>query len=668
MNTERQGSGDRGQGSRVTRRVPRITPLFPLPSFFLLPSSYFLLALVFLPSLALCPNCIPYPPNSAFTDLLISHLPNAQYWRESLMRFGQWPLWNAQLFGGQPFAADPLAGLWYPPNWLLLILPFPFGFNLLLALHLAWGGSGLFRFLRAEGLPRTAAWFGGLAFAGTPKLIAHLGAGHLSLVCAVAWTPWLLLALKAAREPGGLKLGSFAGATSALIFLADPRWAFYALLLGAAYWITNLAAPLRARSFSAAFGFALTFAALSAALALPLLEFVARTDRSALTLAEAGEYSLPPQYLLGLIVPQLRGFHEWQTFLGIAPLLLALLAGALAARRLWFWLLAALSAAAFALGVNFFLFPLLFGLVPGLSLLRVPARAWFIVALAVAVLAAHGLRCLTDDVLPRLRARSNLGRRVPSARAAVLALIALTVLDLWRVNVTLVEARPRPPRTEASTWIATQPGLFRVYSPSYSLPLDDGLQHIDGVNPLHLASAARFIERASGVPRAGYTVTLPPFASEDLATANASVMPDAHLLGLLNVKYVAAEFDLNVPQLRLVQTFGRTRIYENAAWKPRAWMEGDAPAELVAWSPNRIKIRAEGPGRLVLSEADFPGWEARADGVALPIEPVEGLLRSVVLRPGVQEVVFEYRPLSVSSGLALTALSLIGLVVLWRRR
>jgi hypothetical protein len=190
---------------------------------------------------------------------------------------------------------------------------------------------------------------------------------------------------------------------------------------------------------------------------------------------------------------------------------------------------------------------------------------------------------------------------------------------------------------------------------------------VDGVNPLHLAGAARYIERASGVPITGYTVTLPPFASDDLATANANAIPDVRLLGLLNTKYVAAEFDLNVPELRLVQTFGRTRVYKNAAWRPRAWLDSGERAELVEWSPNRIVVRAEGPGRLVLSEADFPGWEACANGVALTIEPVEGLLRSVVLGPGAQEVVFEYRPLSVFAGLTLTALGLIFLAVLWRR-
>ena len=111
---------------------------------------FILLAGVFLSPLAACPDCVAFPPGSAFTDLLITHLPNVEYWRAAWLRDGRWPLWNAQLFAGQPFAADPLAGLWYPPNWLLLLTPLPLGFNLVLALHLAWAGYGLYRFARAE--------------------------------------------------------------------------------------------------------------------------------------------------------------------------------------------------------------------------------------------------------------------------------------------------------------------------------------------------------------------------------------------------------------------------------------------------------------------------------------------------------------------------------------
>src|SRR4026207_932758 len=98
------------------------------------------------------PDWVPMLRGVPFTDLEISHLPNAVYLRDSLLRYGQLPLWNGQLFGGQPFGAVPWAGRWYPPNWLLLLAPVPLVFNILLGLHLAWAGLGVYTFLRAEGV------------------------------------------------------------------------------------------------------------------------------------------------------------------------------------------------------------------------------------------------------------------------------------------------------------------------------------------------------------------------------------------------------------------------------------------------------------------------------------------------------------------------------------
>src|SRR3990170_7026543 len=138
---------------------------------YLLPASFFLLALLYLWPLTLHPGFVPFAPRAPYSDLLITHLPNAAYIRDSLARYAQWPLWNAQILAGQPFAADPLAGMWYPPNLLLLprSVPLPFAFNLLFALHFAWAGYGLFRFLRGEGLDPGPALLGSLAFMGTPK-------------------------------------------------------------------------------------------------------------------------------------------------------------------------------------------------------------------------------------------------------------------------------------------------------------------------------------------------------------------------------------------------------------------------------------------------------------------------------------------------------------------
>jgi hypothetical protein len=639
------------------------------------------LALLFLWPMALHPNWVAFPPRSAFSDLAITHLPNAEYVRESLARFGQLPLWNAQIDGGQPFAADPLSGLWYPPNLALLVLPLPFGFNLLLALHLAWAGYGLWRLLQAEGVRPWPALLAAAAFTGAPKLVAHIGAGHFTLVCAVAWTPWLLLAVRGIVRPGGLRRGALAGAVMAAIFLADVRWTFYAISLGAAYciWLfvrrdrltpVTVVSPAAGswRSTLAALGAAVVAATLlSAVLALPLAEFVRNSSRAGLTLEEAGVNSLPPAYILGLIVPDLGGFQEYMTYAGIVPLLLSFLG---ISRRTGFWLVAILVALSFALGTNFVLFPAVFHIVPGLTLLRVPARAWFVVNLGICMLAGHGTQKMMDGLGARIKQELP-SLRLPAADLLLTGLLILTIFDLARTDSTLIDPRPRPAPTPAAAWLQAQPGLFRVYSPSYSLPLGDHLQHVDGVDPLQLATAVRFIAEASGVTAAGYSVTIPAFATTDLASANAKAVPSARLLGLLNVKYVAAEFDLEVAGLHLAQTFGATRIYENQMWRPRAWVEGAVNMPAVSWTPNRIAVQAMGPGQLVLSEAAYPGWRAWIDREAVPIESAAGLFRAVSLPAGRHEVVFEYQPLTLEIGGALTGLGLVlcvGLIFLARRR
>jgi hypothetical protein len=113
------------------------------------------------------------------------------------------------------------------------------------------------------------------------------------------------------------------------------------------------------------------------------------------------------------------------------------------------------------------------------------------------------------------------------------------------VESRFVVMRPLPPPVPAAAWLAGQAGSWRVYSPSFSLPPGDGLQHLDGVDPLQLADPLRFIERATGVPANGYSVIVPALCEGcDLATAHANAPLDAKLLAMLDVKYVASEFPI----------------------------------------------------------------------------------------------------------------------------
>lgn len=727
-------------------------------------SSYLLpLILIVLPALILLPGLgrFPFQPGAGFSDLLVSHYPNGLYLQQSIREWGVIPLWSPRILGGYPFAANPLAGLFYPPGWLALLLPLPEGFNLLVIAHLAWGGWGLYHLLRRAGLAQPAALLGGLAFAAMPKLYAHLAAGHLTLLYAVPWTPWLLLAAHRSRKPADRLLP---GAVLGLIVLADVRWAAYAGLLWLGYALVREEARTanevggagRARALlRTAFSSlwtgvlpSLLFAGLCAAvLLLPLAEYTGLSTRADMVVDDALILSLPPARLLGFIYPQWGGGAEWTLYPGAVMMALAVytLARPAARRRTGFWWLVFVLALLFSLGAAV---PGMEGLfrLPGFNLLRVPPRALFLAGLSLAVIAAHGLNSLiqpgqnapagTDRArlvlfgaavfvillaavvivltgLPQIQARFawgalffslgavwiSLGQR-GKVRPDVLAslLTAFALVDLSGVNALSIEFRGRQavfgPSEAAADYIqsaaradtaaqgVTLPagGPFRVYSPSYSLPQHTAaayrLELADGVDPLQLAAYADFMQAASGVPAQGYSVTLPPFATGDPAVDNQEAVPDASQLGLLNVAFVAAEYDLPNPDLPLLARFGDTRVYANPLVLPRAWVqdpgaplgEGIRSRPLINTQPNRVTLLAQGPGLLVLSENAYPGWTARVDGRPVPVETAAGLLRGVMLDEGHHQVEFAFRPASVYAGLALSALGWLILGTAWLRR
>lgn len=640
-------------------------------------------------------------PKSQFSDLLISHWPNAEFLRRSLFEFHQFPLWNPSILGGAPFAADPLAGVWYLPNWLTVILPLPFAFNLLLVFHLAWAAWGMYRWARADGFGVLPSFIGGLAYAGMPKIIDHIGAGHISLVYAVCWMPWLLEKSEVTRSGQKseaskfvIRHSSFVALIWAMVFLADVRWGVYAGAVMIVWWFT------RHRPRLALGGLVLCgvlSVMLTAALWLPMLEFVQHSSRVGLTLEEAGAFSLPARYLVGLLIPDVGGFQEYMTYLGIAPLVLAIIGAVNSRDRVG--IIAVVTLMLFsiwwALGPGAGLFTIVARL-PGVALLRVPSRAWFIVGLSVSWLAVRGAATVESGW--RLAGRNwNLasmgmitalwvlaigGSAVAKkpivnlfitavavtgvlialrVKPALAALAAMAAIELLWVNSTFIESRPVV-RSPVAEWLADQAGVWRVYSPSYSLPQLDaaqlGLEQADGVNPLQLADTVAFMESATGVKRAGYSVTVPPFRPHgegdvDIATANADAAPDTRLLGQMNVRFVLSEFDIQSEGLELRAQIGNTRIYENRFDAGR--VQGGS---LVAWSPNRIVVVTDGSRRVTLSEVWYPGWVGNVDGVPAEVYR-HGIFRSQMAGSGSHRVVFQFQPTIVYVGVGLSFLGLV---------
>jgi hypothetical protein len=726
--------------------------------------------LFFLPAIV-HPDGIIYPSFAPYSDLTVFHWPKGFLIAETFNRHGQLPLWTPLILSGMPLASNQLAMLFYPLNLFCLFLPVNVVLNGLFVAHIFWAGAGLYLFMR-RGLAASvaASFIAALNFMFSGKLLAHVAAGHASLVGALAWLPWALLCTHLALAERKLLYSFFAGIVLALQATLHTQILIYTAYTLLAYALFELLtaprqkdAPFLSVKFPQSVvlllvSIPLTFLLVGTIQILPLIEMMGHSNR-ALSLSEASAFSLSwLPLLVGLLLPTGRGGHEMVIYLGLVPLSLVPLTWRRRKNpRVLFFVGLAVFSFLFALGLHTPLFGLCYYLLPGFRWLRTPARAWFLLALAAAILAGYGFDALTTEAWSiRVKRRLTVGAMYAAfsclllgtgliavyglaSRATIgltllpvasLGLIILTIrgkldrkglaltmtllllADLWSFDrsLLLVQSSEQAfaPQREVAEYLASQEGLFRVYSPSYSLPqhlaAHSGLQLVDGAEPVHLWRYDRFMALAGGYPFPGFSVTIPPFPpDQDLAQAHRDTRPNLTLLGLLNVRFLAAEFPMNYEDLTLLKVMGRTHVYENERALPRAFVVGqvkvisdekkilselalfnpkkvaileekpdwtlEAPslfqeAEVTFYSPNKIVVQADlgNPGLLVLSEMWYPGWRAYDNDREVKIHRANYLLRSVYLEVGRHTVELIYDPLSFKVGLWISAGAVLGLV------
>jgi hypothetical protein len=600
------------------------------------------------------PGTLPFAPGAAFSDAAISHWPSAYFLRDSVWEHGQWPLWNPLRMLGQPFAANPLNKVWYPPQWLVLVVPPTAHLSILLYLHMAWLVLGIFAWARHERLHVMSAVLASAAWGLSARLLGHLGAGHLDIVYALAWAPWLLWAGE--RLAGGPLPGRAVtlGVVAALLALADLRVALYLIPAIALYsTVRAVQGGIRLWVWARCTALAgVVFALLTAVQTIPLIALGPHLTRAAITPEEAAAFSLPPRYLIGAIFPDAGGFHEFMTYLSVP--LVCLLPFSLAGRDrrpgAVTWLALATGALVWALGEHAFLFPAAARIAPLVSWLRVPSRAYLVVVLAAVVGGAWGL----DHALIRragslrqvaalalgvtgfvwLAASALVFRALPptvvSAGAALAAsgvglwlagmgsrrlpgrvearhvggavIVGAAALSLALVGRTLVEGRPVAEVEAADRAILPALGSAcdTVYSPSFDLigpaTARAGIPTLHGVDPFQLAWSAAAIAEAAGVQADGYSITSPPLPADAGAPALAlrGVQPDADRLAALGVRWVVARFPLDSPGLSRSAEAGGATVYETA---------GSTPLFI---SPEQINAALQPDSRRVHNACDRP--------------------------------------------------------------
>ena len=344
---------------------------------------------------------------------------------------GRLPLYSPGSYGGHPISADSQAAAAYPLRYLTLLAAgggrLPLQALVLEALwHLWLAGAATYALAtdlsgrREAGLAAALAWGLGGYLTGYPLL-------QLPVLESVAWMPLALLAVRRAplsRRPLPWLLG--AGAALGLCALAGhPQSLMHAAYLTAAYYLWS--AWRAGRRVGPALGglgvLALTAVGLSAACWLPAAVYLPLTERAHVGYAFVSS-GLPLEDFLQILVPGALSLFS-PVYTGMAGALLAGVAvvhrrrmPAPLAREGAFWLSVALVAGLLALGDEGVLFSLAYRVLPGLSFFRQQERWLSLFNLAVALLAALGVRAWLDEEQAALRA--TLARVLRTAGAALL--------------------------------------------------------------------------------------------------------------------------------------------------------------------------------------------------------------------------------------------------------
>jgi|GEM_PF-508629 len=258
-----------------------------------------------------------------------------RYFTSVELRAGHLPLWNPYSGSGERWLANPQTGLFYPPSWTFLVLPFATAYMLYLALHLLILGLGAFRLFRR--------------YAGTGN--ALLGAAMLMLsgpvlslldvqnvFGSVAWFPFVIgsaIDLRDEQRPSWPRSVPIL----ALIFLAGEPF------IAAVAWLIFLLIVFRRRSIGRGMLALMTASLVIAVQLIPFAEMIVQSERfSSGSRASAFRESISPHDLLasavnpGLRTMQLDLLGKSQQFipsiyLGSLPILFACLGVVAIVRR-----------------------------------------------------------------------------------------------------------------------------------------------------------------------------------------------------------------------------------------------------------------------------------------------------------------------------------------------
>lgn len=640
------------------------------------------------------------------------------YW----MSRGIFPWWNPYLFGGEPFIANPIVNIWYPPNWIFSFLPLNIAYSWHIATHVFWACLGMYVFskqlTKAKQEFSVAAFVSGVVFGLSGFFMARTFAGHVDVIAAASWMPWVvwvfgqLMSASVDNENfgsspvwrAGLKppvnrdnirvqsgseqnfIISFRRISIAAIIFAFQllagyqTMAFFTVIAVGIFAVFESLRQKNIRPLLLSFVALFISVCLAAVQILPTAELFSRSIRTFSFPYSWHSYgSLEWRSLLQFFNPFQFGnqytysgpppnFIEHSAFVGVGGLVLVLFGVVRVFRELRGVGVAFFLIVFFGLWVSlgpntpFDIQKLLWQFVPMYHYLRIPPRHLILVVFGLAGLAGIGMEyvCKSPKFLKAFR----------------LPIMGIVVVEMVLFGRNFIELKQIPEMrhdTELIALLKSDAQPYRLLQnfgvwipPRDSLDFDSVMAYAipsaTGYDPTILRGYYDYIALASGTT--GERAAL----SHDVQVPYLTIAA-ADALDFLNVKYIMVptihdSFSGNT-RYKSVREQKDYRVYENTTVKPRFYFLNDCgTANITSYTPNRVEIVVSSTcdDTLLSSEVWYPGWRAYIDDKKVDITISNGTFRTLFIPKGNHTIVYRYKPtiFFIGAGISIFTMILLG--------
>ena len=623
----------------------------------------FVICLVFFLPFLIRPDFLTTRDN----DLGRTYIPLASFIKDSFYSYKQIPLWRPDQLMGETFIGNPLSSLFYPANLLFLIFSVKFASVVYLFSHFLLAGFFTYLLARSFNFSPLSSFAAACLYAFSTKMLVHVSSGHITMIAAFSYFPLAFLSIRKIilqSESVWVVIGAI---SLTFMLVTYPTIFYYAVIFIIIYWLYHvsinrwLTKDLRfkalGREIVQIILLFIVFLGLSAIFLLPQAEFTPLSTRSQLKLEDV---AIPAwnfkRFVTSLLFPYLNfnSFdHESFLYLGFIPSVLSIIGFfRLSGFKKLILLFGGFVTLLFIAGLSTPLFKVAYELAPFLKYSRVTTRLWFIVVLIVALLSAFALEKIKRKVL-------------------VYLIIALFLIESFLIGYKKIMSIPKLNFGNVSIYqyLSSDQDKFRIYCTTYcfnpQLVSKYKIQVLHGETPIQDAKFIDFLEYAGGYHYDKFAVIFPPY---QVWQKDNPPQPNADLLGLANVKYVASTYQLAKEDFFFIDKFENIYLYQNKKFKQRIYFtNSNDRIQIKKYSPNNIIVKFPSSSRLrtlIFSELFYPGWIVNANHQKLTILNQELLFRKIIVPQNTNSLEINYLPESFAIGKTIT-LSTISFLILW---